>query len=122
MLVSNDGHALLTDFGFSHLSEASFSLAVEQRQGGTLNWMAPEYLEMNEPKMTTAGDVWAFGMTALASRLIALPLAASNSIFPGVVYQAASIRSSERGCCNVSHYMERSKASRLRRFLFSHDG
>ena len=86
MLVSNDGHALLTDFGFSHLSEASFSLAVEQRPGGTLNWMAPEYLEMNGPKMTTAGDVWSFGMTALASHLITLPFTTTNTISPGVVY------------------------------------
>ena len=73
MLVSNDRHALLTDFGFSHLADASFSLAVEQRPGGTLNWMAPEYLDEDHFTMTTAGDVWAFGMTALASHLITLP-------------------------------------------------
>ena len=95
MLVSNDRHALLTDFGFSHLAEASFSLAVEQRPGGTLNWMAPEYLDEGELTMTTAGDVWAFGMTALASCLTILPLTASNSISPGVVYQEASIQLSE---------------------------
>lgn len=65
VLISEDGHALLTDFGFSHLSQASFSLAAKQRPGGTLNWMPPEYLEADEYEMTTAGDVWAFGMTAL---------------------------------------------------------
>ncbi|KIM53036.1 hypothetical protein SCLCIDRAFT_91560, partial [Scleroderma citrinum Foug A] len=65
VLVSNDGYALLTDFGFSHLAGASFSLAVEQRPGGTLNWMAPEYLHEDQFTITTAGDVWAFGMTAL---------------------------------------------------------
>ena len=67
VLVSNDGRALLTDFGFSHLAEASFSQAVEQCQGGSLHWMAPEYLATNDFKMTTAGDVWAFGMTVLVS-------------------------------------------------------
>ena len=42
----DDGHALLTDFGFSHLANnASFSLAVEQHPGGTRDWISPEYLE-----------------------------------------------------------------------------
>jgi len=91
MLVSNDGHALLTDFGFSHLAEASFSLAVEQRPGGTLNWMAPEYLEGDEFTMTTAGDVWAFGMIALVSRSTALLSVALSSISTGVVHQEAPI-------------------------------
>ncbi|KAL4078967.1 kinase-like domain-containing protein [Scleroderma yunnanense] len=65
VLVSDDGRALLTDFGFSHLAAASFSLAIEQRQGGSLCWMAPEYLKADDFTMTTAGDVWAFGMTVL---------------------------------------------------------
>ncbi|KIM61268.1 hypothetical protein SCLCIDRAFT_912632 [Scleroderma citrinum Foug A] len=65
VLVSNEGHALLSDFGSSHFAAASFNLAVEGLPGGTLNWMAPEYLEMKEFKTTTAGDVWAFGMTVL---------------------------------------------------------
>lgn len=69
MLISNDGHALLTDFGFSHLANASFSLAVEQHPGGTPDWMPPEYLDADQCVMTTAGDVWSFGMTALVSHL-----------------------------------------------------
>lgn len=69
VLISDDGHALLTDFGFSHLANASFSLAVEQRPGGTPNWMPPEYLEADQCVMTAAGDVWSFGMTALVSHL-----------------------------------------------------
>lgn len=68
-MISDDGRALLTDFGFSHIAEASFSVAAEQRPGGTLNWMAPEYVNGFEVTMTTAGDVWAFGMTALVSSL-----------------------------------------------------
>jgi len=90
-LVSNEGHALLSDFGFSHFAAASFNLAVEQRPGGTLNWMAPEYLEMKEFKMTTAGDVWAFGMTTLVRHLTTHPLTALDSISAGVVHQEAPI-------------------------------
>jgi len=90
-LVSNEGHALLSDFGSSHFAAASLNLAVEQRPGGTLNWMAPEYLEAEEFKVTTAGDVWAFGMTALVTHLTALPFTALNSISAGVVYKEASI-------------------------------
>lgn len=94
-MISEDGHALLTDFGFSYLSQASFSLAAKQRPGGTLNWMPPEYLEADEYEMTTAGDVWAFGMTALVSNLITFLLMAFHPIFLGVVDEEASIPSPE---------------------------
>jgi len=90
-LVSNEGHALLSDFGSSHFDAASFNLTVEQRPGGTLNWMAPEYLEMNEFKVTTAGDVWAFGMTALVNHSTTFPFTVLNSISAGVVHREASI-------------------------------
>jgi len=53
--------------------------------------MAPEYLETKEFKVTTAGDVWAFGMTALVNHLITLPLMALNYICAGAVHQEASI-------------------------------
>ncbi|KAL4065938.1 kinase-like domain-containing protein, partial [Scleroderma citrinum] len=65
VLVSDDGHALLTDFNFSHVVEATFALAREQCPGGTLPWMPPEYLAEDLWKMSTAGDVWSFGMTVL---------------------------------------------------------
>lgn len=82
VLVSNEGHALLTDFGFSHLAGASFNLAAEQFPGGTLRWMAPEYLDvMDEVKMTTAGDVWAFGMTTLVNHPAALSIDGTNADF-----------------------------------------
>ena len=90
-MVSNEGHALLGDFGSSHFAQASFNTAVEQRLGGTLNWMAPEYIGMKEFKMTTAGDVWAFGMTTLVSHLTTLPLTALSSVSAGVVHQEAPI-------------------------------
>jgi len=91
-LVSNEEHALLSDFGSSHFAAASLNPAVEQRPlGGTLNWMAPEYLETKEFKVTTAGDVWAFGMTTLVNHLTTFPLTALDSISAGVVHQEAPI-------------------------------
>jgi len=90
-LVSNEGYALLSDFGFSHFAAAPLNLAIEQRPGGTLNWMAPEYLEAEEFKVTTAGDVWAFGMTALVNHLTTVPLMALDFISAGVVHQKAPI-------------------------------
>ncbi|KIM61395.1 hypothetical protein SCLCIDRAFT_879145 [Scleroderma citrinum Foug A] len=65
VLVSNDGHALLTDFGSSCLAEASFSLVVNGDLEGTFDWMAPEYFKADKFTMSAAGDVWAFGMTIL---------------------------------------------------------
>ncbi|KAI6014349.1 kinase-like protein [Pisolithus marmoratus] len=66
VLISDEGHALLTDFGLSYLVDSSFSMTTDDRCGGTLNWMAPEFLNgEGNIVMTPAGDVWSFGMTAL---------------------------------------------------------
>ncbi|KAG6331953.1 hypothetical protein ID866_7137 [Astraeus odoratus] len=63
ILVSDDGHALISDFGLSHLVQSSFSFLISDPTGGTINWVAPENL--SEYNITAKGDVWAFGMTAL---------------------------------------------------------
>ena len=63
VLISNDGQALLADFGFSTLATSTFSMTVERHFGGTLRWMAPELLDGGEASVP--GDVYAFGMTAL---------------------------------------------------------
>jgi len=66
VLISNSGHALITDFGFTYLASSSFSLGVSSCIGGTYNWMPPEALEMTGPSiMTVESDVWSFAMTAL---------------------------------------------------------
>ena len=62
-MISNDGHALLTDFGLSYIVNSSFSLQVGDLNGGTLNWMAPEVLD--GAKISPGSDIWAFGMTML---------------------------------------------------------
>ena len=65
ILISENGQALLTDFGLSLLINSSFSLSTPQKSGGSLPWMAPEMLDGANP--SAAGDVWLFAMTALVS-------------------------------------------------------
>ena len=64
VLISPEGHALLTDFGHSHLTFSSFSMTVNTPRGGTWNWLAPEIVS-EEYVMTPPRDIWAFGMTVL---------------------------------------------------------
>ncbi|KAG6332370.1 hypothetical protein ID866_6718 [Astraeus odoratus] len=63
VLISTEGRALLSDFGFSLLVGGRPRDCV--RPGDALNWMPPEYLESDECTMSAEGDVWSFGMTAL---------------------------------------------------------
>jgi len=66
VLLSDEGHALLTDFGLSQAVQSSFSMTAPSRLGGSVNWMPPEYIdELEEYAITAEGDVWSFGMTAL---------------------------------------------------------
>ena len=64
VLISPEGHALLTDFGHSHLTSSSFSMTVNTPRGGTWNWLAPEIVS-EEYVMTPPRDIWAFWMTVL---------------------------------------------------------
>ncbi|KAG6329872.1 hypothetical protein ID866_9218 [Astraeus odoratus] len=63
VLISNNGQALLTDFGLSCLSNSSCSVSRSDPAGGSLRWSAPEVLDGAVP--SAAADVWAFGMTVL---------------------------------------------------------
>ncbi|CAE6419580.1 unnamed protein product [Rhizoctonia solani] len=71
VLVSSDGVARLSDFDFSILSEVSslvFSESSNSRSG-SVRWAAPEILLAEVPKRTTQSDVYALGMTILASEI-----------------------------------------------------
>ena len=106
--MSDDGHALLTDFGSSHLAEASFGQVIKGDQKDTLDWMAPEHFEAERFKMTTAGDVWAFGMTTLVSHLSTLPVTTLDFISIGVAYKEVAILSfSEHWGHNPSYCEQR---------------
>ncbi|KAL4082089.1 kinase-like domain-containing protein [Scleroderma yunnanense] len=65
VLISGQGHPLLTDYGLSGLVTASFSVSVSASRSSALNWMAPETMKSETYEVTVKGDVWAFGMTAL---------------------------------------------------------
>ncbi|KIM61188.1 hypothetical protein SCLCIDRAFT_908849 [Scleroderma citrinum Foug A] len=65
ILISANGEALLTDFGFSVAVNSSFSMTISNQGGGkgTCRWMSPEILDGGD--VSAEADVWAFGMTAL---------------------------------------------------------
>ncbi|KIM52879.1 hypothetical protein SCLCIDRAFT_1223382 [Scleroderma citrinum Foug A] len=64
VLISEEGHALLADFGLLSVMERSFSLTAAAPIHPTMRWLSPEQIT-NDGKATTQADVWAFGMTAL---------------------------------------------------------
>ncbi|KAG6331546.1 hypothetical protein ID866_7546 [Astraeus odoratus] len=110
VLVSDDGRALLTDFGYSALSKSSFSMTMALvPRGGSLPWMAPEMLEDDE--VSAAGDVWAFGMTALADGNV------------GTIYSIRPLsRVSDEACSHVQdHEWQSTGSSRPGADEFPHD-
>jgi len=67
VLVSPDGHPLLTDFGISEMDTISAGYTTHSFRGST-RWQAIEFFDVSEdlsliPQHTTMTDVWAFGMT-----------------------------------------------------------
>ncbi|KDQ18548.1 hypothetical protein BOTBODRAFT_171371 [Botryobasidium botryosum FD-172 SS1] len=60
VLISDEGSALLADFGFSNLLGAAFTNSAGS--GNSLRWMAPE---MQDGQLSKACDIWAWAMTSL---------------------------------------------------------
>ncbi|KDQ52260.1 hypothetical protein JAAARDRAFT_139168, partial [Jaapia argillacea MUCL 33604] len=69
VLITDEGHALLSDFGFS---KPQGSLALSICPMGAIRWWAPELLvdgddeggkDANSPEFSVCTDVWAFGCT-----------------------------------------------------------
>ncbi|KAG6329532.1 hypothetical protein ID866_9555 [Astraeus odoratus] len=79
VLISDDGHALLTDFGGSHLVNSTLRMSVSLAFTFTLNWMPPEMLDQSSPSVE--GDVWSFGMTMLVCRAIIPPPHLSSRVY-----------------------------------------
>ncbi|KAL5641780.1 hypothetical protein ACGC1H_002026 [Rhizoctonia solani] len=67
VLVSSDGVAMLSDFDFSVMSEASSLLFTESSnsRSGSIRWVAPEMLIEETPKRTKESDVYALGMVGI---------------------------------------------------------
>lgn len=59
VLMSDNGHALITDFGISHLV-LSTNLSSTQFSNGSMRWMAPELLDKGCCP-TPYSDMWSFG-------------------------------------------------------------
>ena len=64
VMVDDYGCAKLTDLGLTHFS-GLLSVAFSQSLNDTARWSAPEMLDGNEVKPTTASDVYSLGMTIL---------------------------------------------------------
>ncbi|KAI5993358.1 kinase-like domain-containing protein [Pisolithus marmoratus] len=64
VLISESGQALLTDFGFSHLVNSTFSMSTGTF-GCSVYWTAPEIFLDDKKQLSAEADVWSFGMTLL---------------------------------------------------------
>ena len=67
MLVDDNGQACLCDFGLSRVIEAAGASAVTSTFAGSVRWMAPELLGMNDLPIRTSmrTDVYSLGRVAL---------------------------------------------------------
>lgn len=65
--MSDDGRALITDFGLSHIGVATTKQTTTC--GGTTRWMAPELLDDILDKPTKECDVWSFGCLCYEVRM-----------------------------------------------------
>jgi serine/threonine protein kinase len=63
ILISQNGRALLSDFGASKLVEDSLSTTINN-YAFTLRWVPPERIN-GGLSATAEGDIYSFGMTAL---------------------------------------------------------
>ena len=60
ILVSDDVHALLCDFGLARFEDMNTSIG--QKGQGTSRFQSPELMQLGQGK-SPESDVWAFGMT-----------------------------------------------------------
>ncbi|KIM63831.1 hypothetical protein SCLCIDRAFT_1170360, partial [Scleroderma citrinum Foug A] len=86
VLISDDGQAFLTDFGFSYVENSSFSMSSHNHDHGrgTINWIALEILYGEG--ITYETDVWSFGMTVLVCSSLIRRLLFPNWGCAGVVH------------------------------------
>jgi len=61
VFISEDGHAMLTDFGLSTALEGVPSSTTSHRQGGSMRWMAPELVRDAHRFRSCVTDIYAFG-------------------------------------------------------------
>ncbi|EGZ06127.1 hypothetical protein PHYSODRAFT_415543, partial [Phytophthora sojae] len=67
IVVSKNGTAMLTDFGFSFLDSGSCSVMKMRDHLGALQWRAPEFVVNTAGRPTFASDVYSLGMCIIAA-------------------------------------------------------
>lgn len=66
LLVNNQGHILLCDFGLTIVPDSDPSgLTTTKSLKGTVRYLAPELLETETPARTLSSDVWAWGCVVI---------------------------------------------------------
>jgi serine/threonine protein kinase len=69
VFVSDDGHAVIADFGLVIVGEATVGrMTTVENIAGTVRWMSPERLDEVCTRLTPASDVYSFGCLCLMVR------------------------------------------------------
>lgn len=69
LLIKDDGHGALCDFGSAHeLDEMFQEIVTVTAQRCTVRWASPERLDSNDPP-TPSSDVWSWGWLTWEVRL-----------------------------------------------------
>ncbi|KAE8977879.1 hypothetical protein PR003_g24978 [Phytophthora rubi] len=84
IVVSKNGTAMLTDFGFSFLDSGSCSVMKMRDQLGALQWRAPEFVMNTAERPTFASDVYSLGMCIIA--------AVNGTEYPWGDFDSAAVR------------------------------
>ncbi|CAE6516410.1 unnamed protein product [Rhizoctonia solani] len=84
---------MLSDFDFSVMSKASSLLFTESSNTrlGSIRWVAPEMLVEETPKRTNESDVYALGMTMLASNQPELICFTFDVTYAGNIHRRGTI-------------------------------
>jgi serine/threonine protein kinase len=76
ILITDDGHPQLADFGLSIMSEGTEAhMTATLTDAGTSAWMSPQRIEGHQRRRSTADDVYAYGCLAYFVRSSHLPIA-----------------------------------------------
>ncbi len=82
VLLDENLHAKLTDFGLSRIKYESQSLATVQQSAGTLAWMAPELFK-RKAQYTKKSDVYSYGVTVWEMATHQIPF--SDAVNPALI-------------------------------------
>ncbi|KAG6945753.1 hypothetical protein JG688_00016402 [Phytophthora aleatoria] len=84
IVLSKQGVAMLTDFGFSFLDSGSCSVLAMRDRLGALQWRAPEFIANLAERPTFASDIFSLGMCIIA--------AVNGAKYPWGNFDSAAVR------------------------------